>query len=104
MFCWFRVGELIMSIFKGSRYEYSTIDYVATTVDLIEEPYVLYTASDLGLTSYWEHTYIQGERLDSISYKYYKNSEYWWLIVEYNPQLNDFIDIAPGTILRIPNV
>jgi hypothetical protein len=93
-----------MSIFRGSRYEYSTIDYVATTAELVEEPIVLYTASDLGLTRYWEHTYVEGERLDSIAYKYYKNSEYWWLIVEYNPQINDFINLTAGTVLRVPNV
>lgn len=93
-----------MSIFKGSRYEYSTIDYVATDASLVEEPIVLYTASDLGLTSYWEHTYVQGERLDSIANKYYKNPKYWWLIVEYNPEITDFIDITPGKILRVPNV
>ena len=104
MLCWVRVGELTMSIFKGSRYEYSTVDYVATNSTLVEEPIVLYTASDLGLTSYWEHTYVEGERLDSISYKYYNNSQYWWLIVEYNPEINDFINVTPGTILRVPNV
>lgn len=93
-----------MSIFKGSRYEYSVIDYVATSLELIEEPIVLYSASDLGLTTYWEHTYVEGERLDSISHTYYKNSQYWWLIVEYNPAIEDFINIKPGTILRIPNV
>lgn len=93
-----------MSIFKGSRYEYSTIDYVATTSELIEEPIVFYRPSELGLTRYWEHTYIKGERLDSLSYKYYKNPEYWWLIVEYNPAIIDFINIKPGTVLRVPNV
>lgn len=93
-----------MSIFKGSRYEYSTIDYVATNSNLIEEPIVFYTASGFGLTKYWEHTYVSGERLDHISYKYYKNSEYWWLIAEYNPVIVDFTNIKPGTILRVPNV
>ncbi len=93
-----------MAIFKGSRYEYSTIDYVATTPQLVEEPIVFYRPSELGLTRYWEHTYVEGERLDALSYKYYKNSEYWWLIVEYNPSVADFTNITPGTILRIPNV
>ena len=85
MLCWVRVGELTMSIFKGSRYEYSTVDYVATNSTLVEQPIVLYTASDLGLTSY-------------------NNPQYWWLIVEYNPEINDFINVTPGTILRVPNV
>ena len=93
-----------MAIFKGSRYEYSVIDYVASSLDLIEEPVVLYSASDLGLTSYWEHTYVEGERLDQLSFKYYKNPQYWWVIVEYNPAIEDFINIKPGTVFRIPNV
>lgn len=93
-----------MTIFKGSRYEYSTIDYVSSSLSLIEEPVVLYSASDLGLTNYWEHTYVEGERLDQLSFKYYRNSQYWWVIVEYNPAIEDFISIKPGTVLRIPNV
>jgi phage tail protein X len=93
-----------MTIYKGSRYEYSTIDYVATDEALEEKPIVYYSVSDLGLTNYWEHTYMQGERLDQLSYKYYKRPEYWWLIVEYNPAITDFNNIPAGTVLKIPNV
>lgn len=93
-----------MTIYKGSRYEYSTIDYVATDSSLEEKPVVIYTVSDLGLTDYWEHTYMQGERLDQLSYKYYKRPEYGWLIAEYNPAIEDFNNIPAGTVLKIPNV
>lgn len=93
-----------MTIFRGSRYEHSTIDYVATNQKLIEKAVVLYTFSNLGLVKYWEHTYVQGERLDQIAYKYYKRPEYWWLIPEFNPALSDINNITPGTVLKIPNV
>lgn len=93
-----------MSIYKGSRYEYSTIDYFTTMLNGPEKPVVFYTFSNLGLTNYWEHVYVQGERLDEIAFKYYNRPEYWWIIPEYNPELTDLNNITPGTVLRIPNV
>jgi nucleoid-associated protein YgaU len=93
-----------MSIYKGSRYEYSTIDFVQTSFDGAPNAVVYYGFSSLGLISYKEHIYKEGERLDSIAYQYYKNPSFWWLIAEYNPEVLDFFTINPGKTLRIPNV
>lgn len=93
-----------MSIFKGSRYEYSTVDFFSTTPDGPENPVVFYQFSSLGLVRYWIHEYIAGERLDQIAYKYYQKPEFWWIIPEYNPELEDITAIPAGTLLRIPNV
>ena len=93
-----------MSIYRGSRYEYSTVDFFSTTVNGDEQAVVLYDFSNIGYVKYWNHQYIQGERLDQIAYKYYQKPEYWWIIPEYNPEITDLNNITPGTILRIPNV
>lgn len=93
-----------MAIYKGSRYEYSTVDYFATSMDKDDNVVVFYEFSQLGLVEYWEHTYVQGERLDQIAYKYYKRPGYWWIIPEYNPAITNLTEITPGTVLRIPNV
>lgn len=93
-----------MPIFKGSRYEYSTIDYVPTTFQGAQNPIVFYTFSTLGQLSYFEHAYVEGERLDQLSERYFKNPQMWWAIPEVNPEILDFTNIAPGTIIRIPNV
>jgi len=93
-----------MAIFKGSRYEYSTVDYFSTTPDGAENPVVFYQFSPLGLVRYWVHEYVKGERLDQIAAKYYGKPEFWWIIPEYNPELEDITDIPAGTQLRIPNV
>jgi hypothetical protein len=93
-----------MSIYKGSRYYYSTIDFFSPKLDQADRPYVMYNFSSLGLTNYYEHQYVQGERLDQIAFQYYKRPEAWWYIAEYNPEIVDFNNIVPGTILRIPNV
>jgi hypothetical protein len=93
-----------MTIYKGSRYEYSTIDFVSTTVNGDSNPIVFYSITPLSKLSYQEHTYIMGERLDQLANKYYRNSEYWWLIPEANPEILDFTNIVPGTTIRIPRV
>lgn len=93
-----------MSIYKGSRYEYSTVDYFTTKRDGSEKPYVMYQFSNLGLTNYWEHVYRSGERLEQIAFKYYSRPEYWWIIPEYNPNIPNINNITPGTVLKIPNV
>ena len=93
-----------MAIYKGSRYDYSTIDYFKTTAEGDEKPYVIYQFSNLGLTNYWEHVYAYGERLDQIAFKYYNRPEFWWIIPEYNPQIENINKIEPGTVLKIPNV
>jgi len=93
-----------MTIYKGSRYEYSVIDFVSTKLNGDANPIVFYEFTDIGKVTYYEHTYIQGERLEQIAAKYYKNPQAWWLIPEYNPQITDFTNIPTGTILKIPNV
>jgi len=93
-----------MTIFKGSRYEYSVVDFVATKSVSHPNPIVFYYSNRLGQVTYHEHTYVEGERLDQLANTYYKNPEYWWIIPEFNPQIPDFTNIAPGTVIRMPNV
>ena len=93
-----------MSIFKGSRYEYSAIDYVSTSSGKPAYPIVFYEFTPLSTITFFYHAYVQGERLDEIAQTYYKNPLFWWIIAEYNPEVLDFTAITPGTNLRIPNV
>lgn len=93
-----------MAIYKGSRYEYSLIDYLYTPKFDMSTPIVFYTIASLGKLSYTEHQYVPGERLDQLATTYYNNPKLWWLIVEANPEVVDFIHLTQGTVLRIPNV
>lgn len=54
-------------------------------------------------TDYFE-TYNRGSsRLDLISYKYYNDPGYDWLILMANPEVGDLEYLIPnGTLLRIP--
>lgn len=93
-----------MTIYKGSRYEYSTVDYVSTNLNGDEDPIVFYSITPLSNVSYYEHQYVSGERLDQLAFQYYKDASYWWIIPEANPQITDFTNIPNGTIIRMPRV
>lgn len=93
-----------MGIFQGSRYEYSVVDFVSTSEDADANAVVFYAFEELGVFSYLEHTYVQGERLDSIAQRYYDRPDMWWTILDHNPVISDPDNIRPGQVLRIPNV
>lgn len=49
------------------------------------------------------HVIIQNERLDTIAYKYYKNSKLWWVIADVNNVFDPF-DLSGFSTLVIPNI
>jgi hypothetical protein len=91
-------------IYQNSRYYNQLIDHVAFVQDGPAKPIVFYELDVPGTVRWWQHTYKQGERLEQIAYQYYRRSDFWWLIPEYNPEIGDFVTIKPGTVLRIPRV
>lgn len=93
-----------MTIYIGSRYEFSLVDFFSTTVGGDENPVVFYDFPDIGELTYYEHTVVTGERLDQIANKYFRRSAMWWLILDHNPEVVDIFNIPAGTILRIPRV
>ena len=93
-----------MSIYSGSRYEYSLIDFFSVKPNQDENPTVFYSMTDMGVVSYFQHTFSEGERLDLLAYRYYQTPSFWWVIAEYNPEITDFTKIPSGTVIRIPRV
>jgi hypothetical protein len=93
-----------MAINPQSRYYNSNVGYVRKSYDGEYTPIVFYSPDSLATVTYRDHVYKQGERLEGLSYKYFNRPDLWWSIVEYNPEIKDFFNITPGTILRIPNV
>lgn len=44
----------------------------------------------------------QGDRLDTLAYKYYKDQTAWWIIAVANQLGRGSLFVPPGTQLRIP--
>jgi hypothetical protein len=54
-------------------------------------------------SAYFIYEWIVTDRLDVLANKFLGNSEYWWRILDINPEIIDPLTITPGTQIRIPN-
>ncbi len=50
------------------------------------------------------YQWVEEDRIDLVAAKFYGDHEYWWQIMDANPEVLNAMEIAPGTILRIPSV
>lgn len=48
------------------------------------------------------HILKQGERIDQLAFKYYKDPLLSWIIMYANPQFDNEFEIPVGTTIRIP--
>ena len=46
---------------------------------------------------------VDGDRLDKLAHKYYKNSDLWWIIAQANHIGKGTMNIEPGIQIRIPS-
>jgi hypothetical protein len=89
---------------NDSRYYDSTIDYFTVTETGENAPVIFYEFSSLGRMNYVDYTWKQGDRIDSLATKFFLFPTRWWIIAEFNPKISDWVNIAPGTNIRIPRV
>lgn len=93
-----------MAIYLGSRYENSTVDFLAYRSTETAAPVVFYQFPDIGRITYSEYSWKDGDRMDQVATKFYRYPELWWLVAQANPQINDHSKIPAGAVLRIPVV
>jgi hypothetical protein len=89
---------------NDSRYYDSTIDYFTTRPDGDNAPVIFYDFSDIGQINYVDYLWKDGDRIDSIAAKFFLFPTRWWIIAEFNPKINDWFNVNPGTNIRIPRV
>ena len=54
--------------------------------------------------NFYYYVWVEGDRIDNLAYRITANPDNWWKIMDYNPEILDAQNIAPGTTLRIPRV
>lgn len=55
-------------------------------------------------SNFYMYIWNESDRLDVIAQKTYGSSSYWSTILDYNPEIADAHNIAPGTLVRLPSV
>lgn len=53
-------------------------------------------------SNFFYYAWKAGDRLESVAASLLGDSNQWWNIMDYNPELIDGVNIPVGTILRIP--
>lgn len=89
---------ILMSFFTGSRYLKCNFRRKNGNKFLVDRDRVNFTLSKCSF-----YTVIQGDTIDGISYKFYRNSRYWWCIMDANRQYESELDIKAGDIIAIPD-
>ena len=59
------------------------------------------TVSERAMIDSAGHIWKYGDRYYNLAYKYYGDSEYWWVIAWYNGRMTE-ADISPGVYIEIP--
>lgn len=55
------------------------------------------------ISTYYLYTWKQRDRIDVVAHTLLGDPNLWWLIMDYNPEVIDPLNIPIGTVLRIPN-
>lgn len=91
-----------MPIAADSRYVTATITTaVGPDGETRQEMRVAFPRSRM--ISYTYYRVVDGERVDTIAKDFYGKGELWWMIADANPEVIDWFDLEPGTIIRVPN-
>jgi phage tail protein X len=54
--------------------------------------------------TYTPYQFTGADRIDNLAYQFYGDSDVWWAIANANPEVLDWSNVTPGTILRIPDI
>jgi hypothetical protein len=55
-------------------------------------------------SEFYYYTWTQRDRIDLIANELLGDPSFWWVIMDYNPEILNPFDIPLGTVLRIPGV
>jgi nucleoid-associated protein YgaU len=87
-------------IFQGSRYQntgtYQVTDALGRTTASLKIRFIPPTPAG------YYHTFTADQRLDLISYAFYRNPEKFWLIADANSEMDPEDLLEPGRQLLIP--
>lgn len=84
--------------------------YASGTLSVVDDP-VRGQHQSLSLAPVTEQTiqftYYQttaDDTIDMLAYSFIGKGQYWWMIANANPEILDWNELVPGTVIRIPYV
>lgn len=66
--------------------------------------YIAPTQPVVQVFQYNFYSVVVADRIDTIASTFLGNPSLWYLIAQVNPQIINFLNLKPGTVLRIPTI
>lgn len=88
-------------IFLDSRYAEGTIFKAYHSVKDTYE-LTVFRNFPTKVSEFYYYEVLEGQRIDEIASEIMGDSESWYSIMDFNPEILNPQEIAPGTLLRIP--
>lgn len=88
-------------IFTDSRYTDSVI-YRAQRARDLKHDLVVRRIFPSETSGFFYYTWRERDRIENIAAKLLGDSNQWWKIMDYNPEIIDAINIRVGSTIRIP--
>lgn len=90
-----------MAITLNSRY---TSDKVTRVVENDVSRTVIVKRPERARTfDFTFYQWLDGDRIDSVARDYFDDERQWYHIADANPEILVWTEVAPGTVIRIPN-
>lgn len=89
-------------IILGSRYQGEPL-YVQKEEDGPARQFVLRSTLPSDAATGRVHVWQDFDRIDRVAEKYLGSGDFWWMVLDRNPEVIDPQNIAAGTVLRIPD-
>ena len=67
-------------------------------------PLTVYRKFPTAKSGFYFYTWVEGDRIDVVSFHLLGSPAAWWKIMDFNPELLDPFSIPVGTTIRIPSV
>lgn len=89
-------------IVLGSRYQGEQL-YVQQEPGGAAHQFVLRSTLPSDVPTNRTHAWEESDRIDRVAEKYLGSGDFWWMVLDRNPEVIDPQNITPGTVLRIPD-
>jgi len=83
---------------------YATAKLTTVEVDGKSIVYILPPNQNVTIFTYTYYTVTFADRIDNIAATFLGNPSLWYRIAQVNPQVMNWLDLQPGTVIRIPLV
>jgi hypothetical protein len=88
-------------IYSDSRYATGTIFTARDSRNGLNRTTV-YRQFPTEQITFYQYTWVEGDRIDFVASELLGGSQFWWRIMDFNPEIIDPFEIPIGTTVRIP--